>query len=222
MKSKLINQLSKQYLLPYLPEFKIKGHLLYLNNNDYFLGGFWFESSSFQANTFVIEAFVQPLFIPSEHLWFNFGTRLKSVTSGCEMWWTYLQDTQNEMMEEVRVLIISQGLKFLHDRLPIDKFLHTYGKDINHPNVNNAESVCYAYLLNNPKKRIQSIIHLNVLLKKLQYDIMANPEILWLNEVKERVELIANYMKKNERIKAIDQLNEWKEYTISQLKIDRQ
>ncbi|MPM06310.1 hypothetical protein SDC9_52609 [bioreactor metagenome] len=205
-----------------MPEFKIKGNLLYLKDIDLFLGGFCFESSSSQANIFTLDVFVQPLFIPCEYLFFTYGKRLPSSGRAGEKWWTYSEDTKDEVMSGVRSSIIDQGLHFLHDRLPIEKFLHTYGNDINHPDVNIAESVCYAYLLNNPKRESEAINHLNALLENVQNDIMTNSDLLWLNDVKKRVELIANYMKKNERIKAIDQLNEWKEYTLAQLKIDRQ
>ncbi len=93
MKVKYVKKLYKNYLSEALPGFGIQGHLVYYEQVEYLLRGFYFESSAFCADDFNIYVFVQPLFIPLTNLWFSFGHRLGELSSkGIAKWWSISND----------------------------------------------------------------------------------------------------------------------------------
>jgi hypothetical protein len=131
MKATLVNRLSKQYLLSDLPSFSIKGHLLYSLESDYLLHGICFESSSFSSTSFTIEVFVQPLFIPSEYIYFSFGNRLGSMEKGYDYWWEYSTEDEETIMDDIKSIINSKGKEFFKQCKSLKGLiLHDFGSSM--------------------------------------------------------------------------------------------
>jgi hypothetical protein len=126
MKSQLVRRLSKMYFLPNLPGYIAKGHLLYQQDLEHILRGFWFESSAFDRDSFTVEVFVQPLYIPVSHLSFTFGHRLGSLGKGYDIWWKYDEETEALMMQEILSFMMSAGIPFLEERSSIEKLINQY------------------------------------------------------------------------------------------------
>jgi hypothetical protein len=79
MKGRALQKFVEQYLLPSLPGFAYGRRVIYAIPVDNVLCGLIFDSSGFSAQTFHPHAFVQPLYVPSEHLILSFGNRLSGV-----------------------------------------------------------------------------------------------------------------------------------------------
>src|SRR4051794_12366566 len=76
MKGRQIERLARKHLLPVLPKFAVRGSLVYRQPVGDLLYALSFETSSFTSSRIFVEAFVQPLFVPADCLWFTFGDRL--------------------------------------------------------------------------------------------------------------------------------------------------
>jgi hypothetical protein len=67
----ITTQLSKE-----LPGFVIKGSLMFLPPVKDLLRGIYFEPSATAKRAFYVTVFVLPLYVPTEHLYFNLGKRI--------------------------------------------------------------------------------------------------------------------------------------------------
>jgi hypothetical protein len=81
MKTKDFVQLERQ-LIQDLPGYTVSGPMIVKCPIDQVLRGLSFEGSSFDANTFFVWFFFLPLCIPTTHLYFNFGQRLRNSNGG--------------------------------------------------------------------------------------------------------------------------------------------
>ena len=108
MKKKQFESLCKS-LLPYLPGFDCKGWLLYARPVGHILRGFCCDDSGFDPQKFAVTVFFLPLYVPTKHIHFNMGQRLKDER-GCDIWWS-LSDPR--LCDELLACIERQGLPFL-------------------------------------------------------------------------------------------------------------
>lgn len=217
MKTQLVRRLSKKYILPNLPLYKSKGHLIYHKDLTNFLQGFYFESSAFDKDLFTIEVFVQPLFIPITYLTLTFGNRLGVLSKGRDIWWEYNEAKEEEIMDEIVSMITSFGVPFLEDRNQLDKFMLKYGKVGLGDNPHIVEGICYTHVLlgDYPKARIMLSSFNRILMKEIE----KRPKIDWIVDMNDRVQLILDFLENHNFVKAKDQLNQWRNYTVEKLGI---
>jgi len=74
----------EEKLLPALPGYVIKGALVFIPPVQTLLRGISFEGSSFDKASFYVNFFVMPLCVPTEHLYGNFGNRVRH--NGADRW----------------------------------------------------------------------------------------------------------------------------------------
>lgn len=217
MKTQLVKRLWNKYFLPDLPGFNIKGHLVYHQNLYDILRGFYFESSAFSGNTFTIEVFVQPLYVPNESVIFTFGDRLGFITKQKDIWWNFDESREYEISQEILSMMIGSGLPFLEERESVKKFLQCYQNiDVN-ANKHRVEAIGYSYIMNNEYAKATNL--LSSLNDILSQDIQKHPEITWMKNLQCRVQMILGYLQHQEYASAEQQLNEWKSYTLSNLNL---
>lgn len=84
MKKKEFEAIGKR-LLPHLPGFAVKGPLLFLQPVGHTLRAICFNGS-IDPRSFYVQIFLEPLFVPSEHIGFNIGWRLRGGTGGSSSW----------------------------------------------------------------------------------------------------------------------------------------
>ena len=84
MKKKEFEAIGKQLML-YLPEFGLNGDLLFIQPIEHVVRGICFNGS-IDPRSFYVEVFLQPLFVPSEHIRFNIGWRLRGKAGGPTGW----------------------------------------------------------------------------------------------------------------------------------------
>ena len=100
---KLERELSK-----FVPELSIAGSLLALSPKKPVLRAVAFDSSAFDQTSFSATAFLLPLCVPTEHLYFNFGYRVRHPRGG-DRWNMSSPDLFNELSQALR----RQALPFL-------------------------------------------------------------------------------------------------------------
>lgn len=99
MKTKEFIALEKR-LLPKFPGFAIKGSLMLMSPLDRTLRGFDFDGSDFDRTSFYVHAFFLPLCVPSEHLSFNFGERVRH--NGADRWGITDPDVEVELQSAMQ------------------------------------------------------------------------------------------------------------------------
>jgi hypothetical protein len=107
-----------EWLAPATPGFERSRLVLHHPNTGSLLRGLTKGGSS--ADRFCIDVFVQPLFVPGDHLVLSYGGRLGSLTGGPERWWR--NDLADGTREEVVSLLRTEGLPFLASTETLDQF----------------------------------------------------------------------------------------------------
>lgn len=217
MKGQLVKRLCKKYILPSLLSYNTKGHLLFQLEHIDLLRGFCFESSTFSSNTFTIYVFIQPLYIPKTYISFGFGDRLGSVSKGRDIWWEYSEEKEEEIMQEILGMIQHHGLPYLERAGTIERFIKHYGRfnRLGKVNVHHMEAIGYGYVLSDDTKRAKNL--LDTLAKELEQKIDQYPDEGWQREMQSRVQLIMGFLQNQDQEAAKQQLEDWKEYTLSHL-----
>ncbi len=104
MKQSDFVKIEKQ-LIDLLPEYSIKGSLLYTITRHKMLAGISFEGSSFNKETFFANYFVMPLARPTQHIYFNYGDRLRDGR-GTDGWSINKEDLVEELREAIKNQVI--------------------------------------------------------------------------------------------------------------------
>lgn len=219
MKSQLVKRLCKKYILPSLPTYNTKGHLLYQMEYEDLLRGFCFESSGFSSNTFTIVVFIQPLYIPKPYISYGFGNRLGILSKGRDVWWEYSEEKVEEIMQEILGMIQHHGLPYLERAGTLERFIKQYGHfdRFKIADVHRMEAIGYGYLLSGNTKSAKKL--LDTLSKELEREIIRYPDEGWQKEMQSRVQLILGYLQNQDQEAAKQQLGAWKNYTLLHLGI---
>lgn len=109
MKKKQFESLCRK-LTPHLPTFVCKGWLLYSLPMNHLLRGFCCDGSGFDPAKITVTVFVLPLFVPTTHVHFLFGNRLKD-DRGCDIWWDV---NHAHLTDDLLFQIKAQGIPFLN------------------------------------------------------------------------------------------------------------
>jgi hypothetical protein len=203
MKKKQFETLCKT-LLPYLPGFSCKGWLLFAKPVNHVLRGFCCDDSGFDQQKFAVTVFYLPLYVPTKHLHFNMGRRLKDAR-GCDIWWNL---SEPQLRDELAACIQRDGLPFLegvsqpHD-VPIA--VHRYGADSDPYKL---EAIAYSLAMTDDVLAAQQA--LERLAKVLDRDIA------WQVEMAERATLLAQKLSIDPQ-EARRQLAEWEQTTMKNL-----
>jgi hypothetical protein len=208
-------KLCLRYVLPELNGFGVKGGLLLAIPAEYLLRGFCVNSSAFD-NSFALEAFVQPLYVPCDHVYFNFGNRLGRLKDNRERWW--LIDEQNEAssMEEILGLIKDVGLPFIDTWKTPDDFVRRAFAHCGDPrNPHRLQTQFYSAIL------VDDVAAGRSSFQKLKTHIEGSSDRRpWLLQLlKESTELYDAWQ--SDPQKAKDMLNRWTEETKAALRLDK-
>ncbi len=114
MKSATWRRLSRTYMVPHLPPVRLVRNLTIFPPTEHLLRALSTDSSGFSGVRFVVEAFVMPLYVPSDHIYYTFGGRLGALSGHQERWWTISDENESEVMREVLDLIRKEALPFLN------------------------------------------------------------------------------------------------------------
>ena len=70
------------------------------------------EPSAFAKAPFTVHAFVQPLYVPTNHFAFGLGGRLGRLGGKGDKWWHYSPEREQEIMDDVRGSIEREAVPF--------------------------------------------------------------------------------------------------------------
>jgi hypothetical protein len=212
VKGREFEALSRRYMLPSLPGFATRSGLTFARPVIHLLRGFYFESSGFDGRAFYLWTFIQPLYVPSNHIYFLFAKRLSGSTGEG---WDYSRDNEAAIMSDVLVSVQQQGLSFLAPvQTPRDLALKAplLGGHPDDPHV--AEAVAYSLVLaHEHRQAIDALDGLKAMIQR--YDLTKAP---YLNEVLERGQLVRERLASDPST-TVDLLEEWNEQTRVHLRL---
>src|SRR3954466_5856650 len=120
MKGRQIERLARKHLLPVLPEFAVRGSLVYRRPVGDLLYALSFDTSSFTSSRIFVEAFVQPLFVPVDCLWFTFGDRLGETRR--DEWWDVDEENPDPTFAAIAEVVRRDALPFFSQLDGLDGF----------------------------------------------------------------------------------------------------
>jgi tellurite resistance protein len=120
MKGRQIERLARKHLLPVLPEFAGRGSLVYRRPVGHLLYALSFDTSSFTSSRIFVEAFVQPLFVPVDCLWFTFGDRLGETRR--DEWWDVDEENPDPTFAAIAEVVRRDALPFFSQLDGLDGF----------------------------------------------------------------------------------------------------
>jgi hypothetical protein len=135
--SKELTNLEKQ-LLKDLPDFSLKGRLLFMRPVKPILRGIFFESSSFDKAAFSVTTFILPLCVPTTHLYLNFGNRIRH-TGGGDRW----NMTKLDLTSELGAALKLQAVPFLSRVTSLLDFVEI-AKAFSQANPNTQRAIAYS------------------------------------------------------------------------------
>lgn len=193
-------------LLPYLPGFSIRGTLMFLPPVKETVRGFSFEGSGFNKTSFYVNVFVLPLCVPTEHLYFNFGNRVRH-DRGADGW----SIDKPHLVEELGEALKRQARDFLG---PIES-LHDFvkvAKSFSLANPHTRQAIAYALI------RVGEFRKGRVALTELLRQM--GPKTDWEREIAERAEALGRRLDVDPR-EGQQQLEQWEAQTAKTLGFDR-
>jgi len=192
-------------LLPFFPDFVIKGPMMFFRPLADVLRGFHFEPSAFSKNDFYVSAFFIPLYVPTSHVHFTFGHRIEQEHRGWKLDQPNIEAALNsEMRKELPFLMsLERPAEVVNALLPM-----TAPNELGHVNPHCCEALAYALV--ESKRENEAVEVLDGLLKS------TDREVLWQNEIAERASLIRERLAEGSE-SAREQLAHWKSETIRNL-----
>lgn len=195
-------------LLPAFPRFALKGPLMISIPMGSTLRGFHFEPSSFNKNTFYVDMFFMPLYVPAKHVHFTFGHRVRRPNSDWNSEQNDLEEVlKSEMKKEMPFLLQLEDRKelvrALRGKVTPDK------KGYVNPHC--YEALSYTLIL---LSELHEAAHL---LDTLLEDV--NAKVLWEEEIAVRARLIRAKLLDPDAAKK--QLFKWEAETVKSLGLEK-
>jgi hypothetical protein len=101
-----------------LPPLRVKKTLMLLPPVCPVLRGIWYDRSAYDEISFSVTAFLMPLSVPADHLYFTFGDRVRR-TGGGDRWSVDMPDLVTDLVAALR----QQALPFLAKGETIEGFI---------------------------------------------------------------------------------------------------
>jgi len=195
-------------LLPNLPNFTIRGPLLFIVPIGHTLRGFHFDGSSFDKKAFYVNAFFMPLYVPSQHIHLTFGRRLRD--GGGDRWRTdelgYETALEAAVQKEVPFLAsLTTALDVANALKPLGSNLHCHE--------------AFAYALAQGGEIRAAVDAIDTLLEVVESVKRVNPKLTWELKIAERAQLLKAKLTAN-LDDAIAQLAAWESETIHNLGLE--
>lgn len=158
MKKNELKALESQ-LIEYFPGFTIKINLLVLQPVCSILRGVSFDRSVFDKSSFTVTAFIMPLCVSTNYLYFNFGTRIRHSTGG-DRW----NISNSDLVVELGMALKLQAIPFLSCVTSLLDFVEM-AKTFSQANPNTRKAI--AYSLARSGRIAEAVEILDQLLKQL-------------------------------------------------------
>jgi hypothetical protein len=203
MKTKQFVAIQKM-LLPELPGFAIKGSMMLMCPVKAILRGIYFEGSDFDKTSFYVNVFALPLCVPTKHLYFNFGNRLR--LAGADRW---NANDPNEIAE-LGTAIRRDAAPFL---LRTESLLAFVEVAKSFSSVNPHTPMAIAFTLARAGRVDEAVIGLDQLLPRLDL------KLAWQSEIADQVKTLRTKLVANPS-EAQQQLEAWEAESVRNLGLE--
>ncbi len=204
MKTTYFVRLERQ-LIESMPGWAISGPMIVMCPLERVLRGVAFEGSSFDAKTFFVWFFFLPLCVPTKHLYFNFGERLRT-SSGGDVWNT--NDT--ELLGQLRGAISDQALPYLSGVESLEGMIQKLNLSSEPENPHKQQAIAYALARGGKFEEAREA--LAVLISQL------DDQSPWQQEISERAKWLQIQLE-NDTTQRKEQLEKWEAETTEALKL---
>ena len=196
--------LLEKSLLSELPVFAIKGRLMFIPHTELILRGISFEGSSFDKTSFYASMFVMPLCVPTNHLYFNFGNRIRKE-NGADRWNVAMPNLVTELGSALKL----QAVPFLSRIESLLDFVEVAKSFSGNPHTPKA----IAFALARAGQNSQAVEVLDQLLSQLDLNVA------WQREIADQAKALRAKLVTNP-IEAQQQLDAWEAETVHNLGLD--
>ncbi len=240
MRTQQLMRLVKEQVLPHLRGFRTHRSFVYSSPVGMVLRGFAFTPSYTDPAAFTVEVFAQPLYVPSDCVYYTFGARLSELKYHKDIWWRLREFNPSEAKQDVvgmlryiredfdfadvehafaniLQLIHEVGLPFI-ERLSTPEDFVVRGAKIsgvpNDPYVR--EAIAYSRVLTGDCKKVAHDM------RKLYSELIRDmPNYPWMGEIAERVSRMMSLLEQSSEA-AVQQLYEWRKFTLTQLRLEKE
>jgi len=188
-------------LLAELPGFAISGAVMLIPPADRLLRGVGFEGSGLDKASFYAWVFVMPLCVPTDHLYFNFGKRIRH--GGIERW----NKASPDILPELSAAIKSQAIPFLYSANSLLDFAEM-ARQFNEKNPHTLRAIAYSLARVGEIRRAIDILDRLIVLCDLA--------IPWQGELAQEAQSLRSKLFENPE-EAQRQLKTWESKTINNL-----
>jgi hypothetical protein len=210
VKGTYVKKIWTRYLADDYPEHVCKGSLVFKRPLQWFIRGFYFDSSAYSSDTCSLRAFAMMVLPPFHSVAFQFGDTIAYFN----------MNSANEalVMPIVMDAIRSKGVSIVSQFDDINGLLAMSGEIKQAGGINDKECLAYAYILIGQYEEVKPLVAAIV---PRCLDHMAKfPAGTWTKEMKDRVELISALVDQDP-VLAVHQLKEWRMVTLRNLKLDK-
>jgi hypothetical protein len=196
---KLINE--------HFPDYRLKNNLLVRTPIGCILCGILFESSAFSKESFYLNAFVQPLYVPAEHLVLTFGMRIPGQ-------WEYDQVELNALARRVSQALRQVALRFHQDFGSLELFYRNAARKFSLKNIHLHQSLAFTAI------HLGKIVEAQDHFKKLESLVdSADQSVQWIGAVLNETHTMLEQAKLGWQV-AHEKLRTVESQTIKALKLD--
>jgi len=215
VRAKQFERLAKSYLLPHLPGYRGVQALIYYEDVSHLLRGFYFEKSS-DPNSFYLSVFVQPLFIPLDHVSLSFGDRLAHMAEGADHHWE-LDGDETVVMDQILEQIRTVGIPFLAQFGSLKDFPRALRRNMKvRHSAHLDEAICYSHVLTDDHARART--ELARLRLEVTKALVNQPKRTWLAEIAARADEVEACLGRSPH-SAKELLQTWADFTRGELEI---
>ena len=202
MKARDFEALGRRLALA-MPSFHAKGPMVFARPIGHVLRGLYFDGSSFSKDAFYLHVFAQPLCVPTSHIHFTFGFRLRR--NGRERW----SSTEPDLVEGLLDTVASQATPWLQNAntpASVAKVIDEMGST--NLNVSEAAALCHVLA----GQQAEASVLIDRVLSQVDF------RVPWQVAIGTRLEIIKRRLKENAE-DAIDLLLQWEAETANALKL---
>jgi len=216
VKNSEFEKMSKEYLLPSLPGFTVKGDMLFENPLGMILHGICYERSGFDKNIFRVEVIAQPLYIPSDFISYGIGQDLNYIKTRKQLqkWWT-VEDGISTIMKEIREMFLGVGITWLNKYATPYDIATKVNKEFTPDDPHIMRRIAYSWILCGEKRKAKET--LLSLSKGLSSDRWHAP---WEYEMANEVEMISRLLESDIEL-AQQKMMEFRKFSIDGLKLQQ-
>lgn len=170
-------------------DLRSSGRLIFISPISSILRGIFFENSGFDKYSFYVTWFFLPMYVETNHLYFNFGSRI--LTNGADRWSLYDKD----VFGKLKSALDDEILPKLQEINSIGKFIE-FLKSLNHADPYALRAIAYSFVrLGEASSAIHWLNQLNEVL---------DGQVAWQRALQENAQLLMSNLQSDPKTAEMD------------------